>query len=237
MTEWWTYSLSDFLLFAPRTYRRLFELYNAEVWPGHLLALAVGLALLWCVTAGQGRRWAARAACALLAGTWLWVAWAFHLQRFATINWAAGWYASAFAVQGLLLLLVGAGCGAHLEIRQRRVWQRRIGIGLLLFALLVQPGLGVLIGRPWTQAEWFGMAPDPTALGTLGVLLLLQAGDRPTAARARCTLPVLMLWPIPMLWCAVSGATLWAMQAPEALLLPAAAVVATIAARASRHGG
>ena len=25
MTEWWTYRLSDFLLFAPDTYRRLFE--------------------------------------------------------------------------------------------------------------------------------------------------------------------------------------------------------------------
>ena len=33
MSEWWTYRPSDFLLFAPRTYYRLFELYNAEIWP------------------------------------------------------------------------------------------------------------------------------------------------------------------------------------------------------------
>ena len=45
MSEWWTYRPSDFLLFSPRTYYRLFELYNAEVWPGHVLALALGLAL------------------------------------------------------------------------------------------------------------------------------------------------------------------------------------------------
>ena len=33
MSEWWTYSLSDFLLFSPRTYYRLFELYNLAIWP------------------------------------------------------------------------------------------------------------------------------------------------------------------------------------------------------------
>ena len=37
MSEWWTYSLSDFLLFSPRTYYRLFELYNLAVWPWHVL--------------------------------------------------------------------------------------------------------------------------------------------------------------------------------------------------------
>ena len=31
MSEWWTYRLSDFLLYAPRTYFRLFELYN-DTW-------------------------------------------------------------------------------------------------------------------------------------------------------------------------------------------------------------
>ena len=31
MSEWWTYRLSDFLLFAPRTYWRQFELLNAHL--------------------------------------------------------------------------------------------------------------------------------------------------------------------------------------------------------------
>src|SRR5262249_57612480 len=46
MSEWWTYSLSDFLLFSPRTYYRLFELYNLAVWPWHVLAIVLGLAVL-----------------------------------------------------------------------------------------------------------------------------------------------------------------------------------------------
>ena len=43
MSEWWTYRPSDFLLFAPRTYYRLIELYNSEVWPLQIGALIVGM--------------------------------------------------------------------------------------------------------------------------------------------------------------------------------------------------
>ena len=46
MSEWWTYTLSDFLLFSPRTYYRLFELYNAEIWPAQIVALTLGVVLV-----------------------------------------------------------------------------------------------------------------------------------------------------------------------------------------------
>ena len=46
MPEWWTYSLADFLMFAPRTYYRLIELYNRDVWPAHLATIALGIALV-----------------------------------------------------------------------------------------------------------------------------------------------------------------------------------------------
>ena len=29
----WSYRLSDFLLFSPRVYWRMFELHNAALWP------------------------------------------------------------------------------------------------------------------------------------------------------------------------------------------------------------
>ncbi len=43
MPDWSTYRLEDFLLFSPRTYYRLFELHNAAVWPGQVLALAAAV--------------------------------------------------------------------------------------------------------------------------------------------------------------------------------------------------
>jgi hypothetical protein len=46
VSEWWTYGPSDFLLFSPRTYHQLFELYNREIWPAQLASLGLGLAML-----------------------------------------------------------------------------------------------------------------------------------------------------------------------------------------------
>ncbi len=74
MGEWLTYSLSDFLLFSPRTYYRLFELYNRAIWPGQLIALGLGLAipamLCWKDRAHGG------IIARILAAFWLWSAWA-----------------------------------------------------------------------------------------------------------------------------------------------------------------
>ena len=46
MSEWWTYSPANFLMFSARTYYRLFELHNKALWPAHGLALLTGFAIL-----------------------------------------------------------------------------------------------------------------------------------------------------------------------------------------------
>ena len=210
MSEWWTYHLSDFLLFSPRTYYRLFELYNAAIWPGQVAAIAVGIAILVLLVApGRSR---GRVIAVLLAAAWLWVAWGYLWTRYATINWAATWFAAAFAVEALLLILVGAvGGGLSLTATADRV--RRAGVAIFLFALAIQPLIGPLLGRSWRQVELFGLVPDPTVIATLGILM--------AAARTRWELMV-----IPLIWCAISGATLWTMEAPDTWVMPAAAVVA-----------
>lgn len=228
MTEWWTYRLSDLLMFSPRTYYRMFELYNAEVWPGQFVALGTGVAIV--VLCRQRSAWAARVACAWLAACWFWVAWAFQWQRFATINWAAEWFAAAWAVEGALLLYAGLTTRAHGDVRGGPA--RCVGLGLMSFALVAQPAIGVLSGRPWLQAEVFGLAPDPTAIFTLGLLLHLRSAQASSTAAARpAPAPAWALWPIPLAWCAVGAATLWTMQAPQAWLMPLAAVLALFAAR------
>lgn len=76
MSEWWTYRLSDFLMFSPGTYWRLIELYNRDIWPAQLLAFAAGAGALWL--AAVRRTATDRWLWVLLASAWLWVAWAFH---------------------------------------------------------------------------------------------------------------------------------------------------------------
>jgi hypothetical protein len=214
MSEWWTYSLSDFLLFSPRTYYRLFELYNSAVWPGQVLAVAGGFAIagmLW-----KPRPWQGRVVAVLLAACWLWIAWAYFLTRYATINWAAPYVAAAFAGQALLLVLVGTLGRFSLQPDTRRA--SCIGVGLYVFALVIQPLVGPLAGRTWSQVEILGIAPDPTVVATLGLVLRATVGQR------------WALLPIPVAWCAVSGATAWAMGSPDAWVMPIAGVLALVSA-------
>ncbi len=215
MSEWWTYGPRDLLMFSQQTYYRLFELYNLEWWPLQILALVLGAAVLAMGWRGGDR--AGRAIAAILALCWLWVAWGFHWQRYASINWAASYFALAFLAQALLLLWLGVLRGRLTPAPATRL-QQRAGLGLLLFAVLVFPVMGPLLGRSWTQAELFGMAPDPTALATLGVVLL--AGARQAWG----------LFPIPVAWCLLSGATLWAMESADFAVVPLAALLALILA-------
>lgn len=211
MAEWWSYRLSDFLLFSPRTYHRLFELYNAAVWPAQVAAILLGVLML--VLLRRAVPVVGPAVAAILAACWAWVAIAFHLDRYASINWAAPWAAAAFLAQAALLVWAGA-VGGRLSVPPRLDAAGRAGVGIFLFALLAQPAIGLLLGRSWRQAEIFGIAPDPTAIGTLGLLLAL-------AGPARWVLMVL-----PALWCAATGATLRAMSAPDAWVAPAMALLA-----------
>jgi Family of unknown function (DUF6064) len=195
MPEWWTYTLSDFLLFSPRTYYRMIERYNAAVWPGQLVALGLGIAIAWLLY--RSGRWQRRIVSAVLALLWSWIAWAFLWKRYAAINWAATWFAWAFAIEAVLLAAVG-GVRGRMSFQPKRDAGSAIGLGLFVAAVAFYPLLAPFQGRGWRQAEVFGVMPDPTVLGTLGLLLLAEG------APSRWALAV------PVLWCIVSGATLWA---------------------------
>lgn len=205
MSEWWSYSLSDFLMFSARTYFRQFALMNRELWPLPLLALGAGAAILACML--RERPAGARISFALLGAAWLWVGWAYHLQRYADINTGAPYFAAGFFLQAGLLLWM-----AWKRTTARPHAARKPALAVALFALAAYPLLAPLDGRSWWQAEVFGFAPDPTAVLTLGALLFW---------RARWP-----LWVIPLLWCAASSATLHELHVARPWLPAAAALLA-----------
>jgi len=135
MSEWWTYTLSDFLLFSPRTYYRLIELHHRDLWPLQPALACAGLALLALAARGGPR--AGRAASALAAAAWLWVAWSWLATRYATINWAAEGLAVAFAVEGLLLFAMGTATN-RLAFTGTRGVRRTLGIAVAAVALLLE---------------------------------------------------------------------------------------------------
>jgi len=164
--------------------------------------LALGMIILWLLyRPAQERR---RIISAVVAVLWAFVAGAFLWTRYATINWAAIYFAWLFAIEAVLLV--------RLSFRPGHDVAGTLGIGVFAFSLALYPLFAPVLGRGWRQAEVFGVAPDPTVLATLGLLLVAER-------------PPWWTLVVPLLWCLVSGAMLWAMGSPEAWILGLAAVL------------
>jgi hypothetical protein len=218
MSEWWTYRPADFLMFAPRTYWRLFELHNAQWWPLQWLLLVAACVVV--ARAARGGTAVLRVGAAGLAATWVFVSASFLLQRYAPINWAAGAFAAAFVLQAAVLVLLATRTDLHAT---RRGSRRAVGALLVGWALVGHPLLAAAAGRPWKQAEVFGIAPDPTAIATLGALLWADHRTRATGVLLRAARVV------PIGWCAISAATLLTMGSAQAWVTAAAAAGAAAA--------
>lgn len=211
MSEWLSYAPSDLLPFSPRVYFRMLELHNEALWPLQVVTLAVGLVVL--VLAVRGGVPAGRVAGVLLGGLWVWVAWSFLWERYATINWAVAYIAPVFAAQGVAIGLYAAR-GDLTPITGG--WGRWAGIALLAAAIVLYPLIAPAFGRPWSAAEGFGVMPDPTAVATLAYLALARRGG--------------WLMIVPALWSALASETLWLLHASE-YFIPITAALAAIAVR------
>lgn len=195
----------------------LFAQMNRAFWPGQLVFGAAALGALWLVM--TGRSLATRGAGVVLVAAWLCSGLVFHLYYFAGLSFTAPAYGALFLLQAALLTW-------SLLIRGRPVLGFQSGLaawaGLLAmaYAVIVVPELALLRGEPAT-ARAFGLAPGPTAVFTLGLLLM---------APLRCPLHLLVL---PAIWCFIAGATAWALWIPEDLASPVIAVL--LLAVAIRH--
>jgi hypothetical protein len=195
MTEWWTYGLSDFLMFSPQAYWRLVARHNDAWWPAQLAGLVAAFALVVMLRESAG--WAQRVVLALLAGAWAWVGWSFFWLRYSEIFLGAPWLAQACAAQAVMLATAAAlPLAPQREVRSRT----RIVSMLLGGAALAYPLLAWCTDHRWIEAEVFGFMPDPTALATLAALL---GAPRQTGWER------ILLALIPLLFLLLGAATRW----------------------------
>lgn len=195
--------------FTPEVYFALFEHYNLAIWPAQVIAYALGVLALALVFSKSPL--SSRIIGAVLAGFWLWNGLVYHGVYFAQINYMAPVFAGFFVIEALLLAWVFVFRG-DVQLRVGRDFVSWTGIGLMIFAMVVFPYLGALAGHGWPQAAVFGVAPSPTLVYTLGVLLLAQP-----------RIPILPAV-IPILWALVS----WLLGIAEDVTLPIAGILAII---------
>jgi uncharacterized protein DUF6064 len=197
----------------------VFRRYNDAVWPAQWVLVA--LALIAIAGAVRATARAARIVSASLACLWLWMAFAYHIAFFSKINPMAPVFGALFLVQGLLLLPLGGH--KELVFEPRRDLAGVMGALLVIYALVIYPALGFVLGRRYPALPTFGL-PCPTTIFTLGLLLWA----RPAATRRIVV--------IPLLWAAIATAAALRLGVREDLgLTVAALIVVGVLLRAARN--
>jgi hypothetical protein len=193
--DWRSYRLEDFIPFTPEVYFRLIERVNEAWWPIQFVAIALGLAALILAVRGN-----TRSALALLAPAWIFSGIVFHLQHYAEINVAATGFGYMFIAQAILLLVLATATSRPDPSRHRDRWRTSIGVAITVVGLLPWPLVSLARSGGWSQSEYIALHPDPTALFTIGMVLLCLRGFK-------AGLAVL----VPVVWGAISILTLIAM--------------------------
>ncbi|WP_018876956.1 MULTISPECIES: DUF6064 family protein [unclassified Thioalkalivibrio] len=183
------------LPFDSATWLAILGQYNTAIWPLH--AVGALLALVAVALAFTGWRGAARVLGLMLGVLWIWTGVVFFGGSLAPFHFASEWLAGVFVAQGLMLLFALTLMG-----QARFGWPGGLaGSGAVLMIVSALAGYPLLdlalTGAPWAQLQYVGVAPGPTMLLTLGLLLL---------ARPR---PPLVLAIIPLLWALVTGFIAW----------------------------
>ena len=170
----------------------VFEQYNQAIWPMHIVAYILGIGVI--ILAAKKTRYSDQVISVVLACFWGWMGIVYHLMYFSTINRAALGFGVLFIIQAILWLVFGV-------IRPKLSFQLETnpysvtGMVLIVYAMLIYPIIGTLLGHGYPRSPSFGVAPCPTTIFTFGLLLWTTARvpksavDHPVhlvAARFRC---------------------------------------------------
>lgn len=183
--------------------------HNALLWPLHVLAISLGLAVLYLAFRPSSRL--SRFPALFVIAAWLETGSLYYGVHFTPLNWAAWLSAGLFVTQGLLLAWFGL-IRTRLRLRFDGTLPAWAGVGFIVISIAVYPIVGFVSGIGFNAIPVIGIDPGPTVLFTLGVLLLTE----------NRTPFVLTIIPFIVAW--VGATAGWLIGLPADLLLPPAAL-------------
>lgn len=201
------------LPFSQPDFLAVFAAYNERIWP--LQAVAAALGVMALALLGSERAWADRAIAGILAAFWSTMGVGYHWTFFSRINPAAYLFGGLFLAAAVVFTIEGIVRNRiHFRIR----WNLRGQLASILFvySLVVYPILG-LMTHPYPDTPLFGVAPCPTTIFTLG-LLVVASYPRPVLLAA-----------VPMLWTVIGGSAAFLLDFPQDWGLPVAGLMWLIA--------
>lgn len=192
--------------FTVEQFLAVFAQYNQSVWPMQaVLVLAASAAVGFAFTSAN------RIVALLLAGLWWWTGDVYHWLFFSRINRAAWLFGLLFMTQGALFFILGV---VRKELQFQVRWDARgiLGGAFIVYALLLYPMLGQMLGHMYPAAPTFG-APCPITIFTFGMLLWLEGKVK------------LWLLVIPLLWSLLGLSAAVSLGMLEDFALPLAGLI------------
>lgn len=197
----------------------VFAGYNAAIWPMQIVAYLAGLLIV--VVLRHPSRSSDMVIMSALAAMWAVNGIGYHLLHFTPVNPAARLFAVLFVAQAALLAVSSYVWRHRIIFDPGRSLMTTLGLLLMLFALVGYPALGFLAGHRYPAVPMFGIAPCPTTIFTIGLLML---GDWKVAR---------WLLIVPVLWSFVGGSAAVLLDVPQdyALIVSGILVLGIAAAR------
>lgn len=188
----------------------VFVAYNEAIWPTQIAAYILGATAAATLWLNPSR--ASGLILSVLSVLWAWNGIAYHFLFFAEINPVAKLFAGLFVLQTFVFVMSGFVANAiHFEVT--RSFRSVAGAAFIVYAMVAYPILGLWAGHGLMKGPMFGVAPCPTVIFTIGMLLMARG-------------PWLSLLSIiPFLWSLVGLAAAVQLGIPEDLGLAVAGLV------------
>jgi len=172
------------LPFSLTGFLNVFKDYNQTIFPLQIVFYLIAFLSAYLLLTGNKNL--NKIISIVLSFLWLWMGIVYHIIFFSTINEAAYIFGSFFIIQGIMF----AGCGLirkKISFEYRKNTYNYVGLIFLLYALIIYPVLGTMLGHFYPYSPTFGL-PCPTTIFTFGILLFTNE-----------KMPVHLLI-IPLLW-------------------------------------
>jgi hypothetical protein len=145
----------------------VFRSYNLSVWPTQIFLNIMALAAIFFAI--KKYRFSDRINTGILAFLWLWIGVVYHLIHFTSINNAAYIFGILFIFQSFIFIYAGI-VKEFLSFNYQSNIYGITGAVFILYALILYPVLGHILGHIYPKLPTFGL-PCPTTIFTFGLLL------------------------------------------------------------------
>jgi hypothetical protein len=154
--------------FTVEQFLEVFKNYNLAIWPIQIIAYVIGAIALILAVKKTGQ--SDRIISGILSVFWLWMGIVYHIMYFSPINKPAYVFGAIFIIQGILFAIVG-GIRGRISFHLNSNIHSIVGGVFILYAMVVYPIIGYLLGHGYPNSPGFGVAPCPTTIFTFGLLL------------------------------------------------------------------